>query len=337
MTAALRLRSAAAERQIVRRHKPKDRETPLGTGSTDIDPNETGLSHRHATCSERPSDGCAHSSTSSRHRTPHTVHSANRAHRSSPSRGHHERPKRTGARFGRPVPNPSMPGLVTNHPELPARSPARQYTLLRNAVPSIGFRTVTAPNKALQRTLRAPRFACALVPLNAKPLGQRRRMYSRLLLPLLAASAHLLSCVTVPSFTPAAGSPHTPTQFHTIYFAVVATERDPSDLLSRFRHAASESLPDIEVVSTSDRADLVLSYSESDILACFHCSTQPVARTDSWAWWATLSRRRTSLGVRSDTDTVPLGVLAGSAKKNRQNPFQQLARALARLRQRPRP
>jgi hypothetical protein len=67
-----------------------------------------------------------------------------------------------------------MPGLVTNDPELPARSPARQYTLLRNVVPSIGFRTVTAPNKALQRTLRAPRFACALVPLNAKPLGKPR-------------------------------------------------------------------------------------------------------------------------------------------------------------------
>jgi hypothetical protein len=99
------------------------------------------------------------------------MHSAYRSHRPARIRADHERPKRTGARFGRPVPNPSMPGLVTNDPELPARSPARQNTLLRDAVPSIGFRTVTAPNKALQRTLRAPRFACALVPLNAKPLG----------------------------------------------------------------------------------------------------------------------------------------------------------------------
>jgi hypothetical protein len=64
-----------------------------------------------------------------------------------------------------------MPGLVTNDPELPARSPARQNTLLRNAVPSIGFGTVNAPNKALQRTLRVTRFARPLVPLNSKPLG----------------------------------------------------------------------------------------------------------------------------------------------------------------------
>jgi hypothetical protein len=35
----------------------------------------------------------------------------------------------------------------------------------------MGFRTVTAPNKALQRTLRVARFARPLVPLNAKPLG----------------------------------------------------------------------------------------------------------------------------------------------------------------------
>jgi hypothetical protein len=35
----------------------------------------------------------------------------------------------------------------------------------------MGFGTVTAPNQAMQRTLRAPRFACALVPLIAKSLG----------------------------------------------------------------------------------------------------------------------------------------------------------------------
>jgi hypothetical protein len=64
-----------------------------------------------------------------------------------------------------------MPGLVTNDPELPARSPARQNTLLRNAVPFIGFGTVIAPNQALQRTLRVTRFARPLVPLSAKSLG----------------------------------------------------------------------------------------------------------------------------------------------------------------------
>jgi hypothetical protein len=40
-------------------------------------------------------------------------------------------------------------------------------------VPSIGFGTVTAPNQAMQRTLRVTRFARPLVPLIAKSLGHR--------------------------------------------------------------------------------------------------------------------------------------------------------------------
>jgi hypothetical protein len=38
-------------------------------------------------------------------------------------------------------------------------------------VPSIGFGNVTAPNQAMQRTLRVTRFARPLVPLIAQSLG----------------------------------------------------------------------------------------------------------------------------------------------------------------------
>jgi hypothetical protein len=101
---------------------------------------------------------------------PH-IHPAWRPSASSGDRADRQGPKITDATFGRPVQSPPNTGLVTNHPEISARSLARQDTLFRNAVPHLGFRTVTAPNQAMQRTLRAPRFACALVPLIAQSLG----------------------------------------------------------------------------------------------------------------------------------------------------------------------
>ena len=100
-----------------------------------------------------------------------TIHAAQRSPGSSRARINDERPKRTDARFRHPVSNPANNGLVTDHPAIPARSPARLDRPFRNAVPEIRYGTLTAPNQGMQRTLRAPRFACALVPLMPNPLG----------------------------------------------------------------------------------------------------------------------------------------------------------------------
>jgi hypothetical protein len=128
------------------------------------------LSFGHATLSNSALDGCALPSRLSRE-LPY-IHPAWRPSASSGDRADRQGPKRTNARFGHPVHSPPNTGLVTNHPAIPSRSSARQYTLFRNAVPSIGFGNVTAPNQALQRTLRVTRFARPLVPLNAQSLGR---------------------------------------------------------------------------------------------------------------------------------------------------------------------
>jgi hypothetical protein len=134
-------------------------------------PLDRDLSYGYSTHSSSAFDGCALSSGLSRE-LPH-IHPAWHASASPRYPADRQGPKRTDSRFARPVPYPFNTGLVTNAPELPARSPAQQNTLLRNAVPFIGFGTVTAPNKALQRTLRVTRFARPLVPLNAKSFGGR--------------------------------------------------------------------------------------------------------------------------------------------------------------------
>jgi hypothetical protein len=131
------------------------------------------LSYGLATLSNSAFDGCALSSRLSRE-LPH-IHPAWRPSASSGDRADRQGPKRTDARFGHPVQSPPNTGLVTNHPAIPSRSSARQYTLFRNAVPSIGFGTVTAPNHAMQRTLRVTRFARPLVPLIARSLGHENR------------------------------------------------------------------------------------------------------------------------------------------------------------------